>query len=347
MIAAGASTYYTMTPKPAGFRWYHTHTFAGRNLTKAQYGGLHGFLLIEPRNNPAPYDREVFLGLHDWRGQFLSSDDGYMNPVYDVATINGKMLGFGVPIKVKQGERVMMHILNSSPTEMHWISFSGHSFKVIALDGNVVPEQKSVAMLRLSPAERVSAIVEMNNPGVWILGEVRKHVQATGMGIVVEYANSTGKPAWRQPEELVWSYSMFAKPDNAAPSQAVKTMELIFDSKFQGHGNEELWRINGLPYPQNSAPEHATLLQSGERYRLVFRNKSMDDHPMHLHRHTFEVKRLEDGAGIAGLRKDVVLVPAGKAVEVEFIADNPGDTLFHCHQQDHMDRGFMMVFKYA
>ena len=218
MIAAGASTHYTMMPKPAGFRWYHTHTFAGKNLTKAQYGGLHGFLLIEPRDNPAPYDREVFLGLHDLHGQFLGSDDGYMNPVYDVTTINGKMLGFGNPIKVKQGERVMMHILNSSPTEVHWISFSGHSFKVVALDGNAVPQPKSVSMLRLPPAERVSATVEMNNPGVWVLGEVRKHVQATCMGIVLEYANSTGKPTWTQPEDLVWSYSVFANADTLRSS---------------------------------------------------------------------------------------------------------------------------------
>jgi len=43
----------------------------------------------------------------------------------------------------------------------------------------------------------------------------------------------------------------------------------------------------------------------------------------------------------------VVLVHAGGTVEVEFVADNPGKTLFHCHQQDHMDRGFMMVFNYA
>ncbi|SNS81863.1 Multicopper oxidase with three cupredoxin domains (includes cell division protein FtsP and spore coat protein CotA) [Granulicella rosea] len=347
MIAAGASTRYTMTPSPAGFRWYHTHTFAGKNLTRAQFGGLHGFLLVEPRDNPAPYDREVFLALHDWRGQFLGGDDGYMSPVYDVTTINGKMLGFGDPIKVKQGERVMMHILNSSPTETHWISLSGHSFKVIALDGNEVREPQTVTMLRLAPAERVSAIVEMNHPGVWILGEVRKHIQATGMGIVVEYANSTGKAVWTQPEELIWSYRMFAKADETVPGAAAKTLELVFDSRFQGHGNEELWRINGLPYPQNSTPEHSPLLRAGERYRLVLKNKSMDDHPMHLHRHTFEIRRLEDGAAIAGLRKDVVLVQAGKTVEVEFVADNPGDTLFHCHQQDHMDRGFMMVFKYA
>jgi len=88
-------------------------------------------------------------------------------------------------------------------------------------------------------------------------------------------------------------------------------------------------------------------LQVGERYRLLLKNKSVDDHPMHLHRHTFEVRRLEEGAEIAGLRKDVVLVHAGKAAEVEFVPDNPGDTLFHCDQQDHMDRGFMMVLKYA
>lgn len=347
MIAPGETTQYIMTPEPSGFRWYHTHTFAGKNLTKAQYGGLHGFLLIEPRDNPAPYDREVFLGLHDWRGQFLGSDDGYMNPVYDVTTINGKMLGSGDPVKVKQGQRVMMHILNSSPTEVHWISLSGHSFQVIALDGNAVPRPHSVPMLRLAPAERVSAIVEMNNPGVWILGEVRKHVQATGMGIVIEYENASGKPMWTQPKELVWDYRQFANVADAGAGSTAKTIELTFDSKFQGHGNEELWRINGLAYPQNSTPETSPLLHAGERYRLVMINKSMDDHPMHLHRHTFEVRRLEDGAEIAGLRKDVVLVHAGKTVEVEFVADNPGKTLFHCHQQDHMDRGFMMVFDYA
>jgi FtsP/CotA-like multicopper oxidase with cupredoxin domain len=347
MIEPGASTLYTMTPRPAGFRWYHTHTFAGKNLTKAQYSGLHGFLFIDPRENLAPYDREVFLALHDWNGQFLSSDDGYMNPVYEVSTINGKMLGFGDPVKVKQGERVMMHILNSSPTEVHWLSLSGHNFKVVALDGNPVPNPQIVSMLRLAPAERISAIVTMDRPGLWILGEVRKHIQASGMGIVIEYADATGKPNWTQPEELVWNYNQFAEPANNSTSQESKPIELVFDSKFQGHGNEELWRINGLGYPQNSTAANAPLLQAGQRYRLIMKNKSMDDHPMHLHRHTFEVRRFGDSPEIEGLHKDVVLVPSGQTVEVTFSADNPGKTLFHCHQQDHMDRGFMMVFNYA
>ena len=69
MIASGASARYTFTPEPAGFRWFHTHTFAGDNMRKGQYGGQHGFLLVEPRDNPARYDREVFLALHDWDGR--------------------------------------------------------------------------------------------------------------------------------------------------------------------------------------------------------------------------------------------------------------------------------------
>jgi FtsP/CotA-like multicopper oxidase with cupredoxin domain len=74
-------------------------------------------------------------------------------------------------------------------------------------------------------------------------------------------------------------------------------------------------------------------------------NRSADDHPIHLHRHTFEVTSLE-GRPMSGLRKDVVLVKANSTAEVDFTAFNPGATLFHCHQQSHQDFGFMMLFRY-
>jgi Multicopper oxidase len=51
---------------------------------------------------------------------------------------------------------------------------------------------------------------------------------------------------------------------------------------------------------------------------------------MHLHRHTFEVRQLEGHLEMYGLRKDVVLIRAKSIAEVEFVADNPGKTLFHC-----------------
>ena len=344
MIAPGATARYTLMPKPAGFRWFHTHTFAGKNLNKAQYTGQHGFLMIEPKDGTkAVADREIFLGLHDWGGYFSGSDDGFMNPVYEVSTINGKMLGFGDPLQVKAGERVLLHVLNSSPTEVHWIALAGHKFRVIALDGNAVAQPQTVEMLRLAPAERVSAEVEMNAPGVWVLGEVRKHVQAAGMGIVVEYAGAKGKPVWKQPEQLVWNYRQFADVHDGKLADDANRIELAFDAKFQGHGNEELWLINGKTYPKTEEP----VLKAGQLYRLVLKNLSMDDHPLHLHRHTFSVRRIDGSDGLSGIRKDVLLVPAKTTAEVEFVADNPGRTLFHCHQQDHMDRGFMMVFRYV
>jgi len=349
MVAPGASTRFMLTPRPAGFRWYHTHTFAGKDLAKAQYSGQHGFLLIEPRSDPGAYDREVFLALHDWNGHMDGGGDGFMMPVYDVTTINGKMLGFGDPIQVKPGERVLLHVLNSSPTEVHWIAFAGHSFQVVALDGNAVPRPQTVAMLRLAPAERVCALVEMNNPGVWVLGEVRRHVQAAGMGIVFEYANAGGKPKWDQPEELAWNYERFAMQTPAegarypVPEEAATGIALTFDAKFMGHGAEEQWLINGKSYPNTEEP----VLHAGQRYRLLLKNESADEHPVHLHRHTFEVKRIDGGPELTGLRKDVLLIPAQKTTEVEFTANHPGRTLLHCHQQDHMDRGFMMVFRYA
>jgi FtsP/CotA-like multicopper oxidase with cupredoxin domain len=347
-IAPGATSRYRMTPDPAGFRWFHTHTFAGKNLRKAQYGGQHGFLLIEPADNPGQYDQEIFLALHDWEGQDLPSEDGSMNPSYEVSTINGKMLGAGDPIKVRQGQRLLLHLLNSSPTDVHWIAFAGHRFQVIALDGNAVPKPLAVDQLRLAPAERISALVEMNSPGSWILGDVRKHVQAAGMGIVFEYEGvASSKPRWNQPDELLWNYHQFAV--TSTQDTVATPIPLTFTSKFRGHGSEEQWLINGKSYPQTEEP----VLEHGKRYRLILKNDSMDDHPLHLHRHRFEVRSVAPAAGkqavsnLSGILKDVLLVPTRTTAEVEFIADNPGLTLFHCHQQNHMDRGFMMVFRYA
>jgi len=181
MIAPGASLVYEFSPRPAGFRWFHTHTFAGGDFSKGQYTGQHGLLYVDPANEPGQFDAEFFLTLHDWQGQLLGSDDGSMNPSYDISTINGRTLGYGEPLQVRQKQRIKLQILNSSPTEIHWLSFAGHRFEVVALDGNPVPKPQLVSMLRLAPAERVTAFVTMDNPGVWILGEVRKHVQAAGM----------------------------------------------------------------------------------------------------------------------------------------------------------------------
>ena len=113
---------------------------------------------------------------------------------YELFCINGRMLGHGEPIRVKQGERVLFHVLNASATEIRSLALPGHVFTVVALDGNPVPTPADVPVLWLGTAERVSAMVEMNHPGVWIMGDLADDDRGHGMGIVVEYAGQRGKP---------------------------------------------------------------------------------------------------------------------------------------------------------
>ena len=88
------------------------------------------------------------------------------------------------------------------------------------------------------------------------------------------------------------------------------------------------------------------MVREGTRHRLILDNQSADDHPVHLHRHTFEVVRVGDRR-MAGVMKDVVVVPAWKQAAVDVPAVHPGLSLFHCHQQFHMDLGFMTMLRYA
>lgn len=341
MIAAAAQLRYQFTPQPAGFRWYHTHSFAGHNLKRGTYSGQFGCFYIEPKSEPGAYDQEVFLTLHDWNAYMSASGDSSMEAGYDYSTIDGRMLGFADPLRVREGQRVLLRLLNASASMIHWLALSGHELTVVAMDGNLVPSPAPVRAVRLGPAERIDVVVTMNQPGVWILGETRDQFRKVGMGIVVEYANQTGKPKWIEPPEMLWDYLPFATAQ--APSR--KPEEIIplrFESKFHGQGSFDSWTINGKSFPDTDIP----MLHEGGRYRLRMINHSTDDHPLHLHRHTFEVTSL-DGKPLSGLNKDVVVVPANTTAEVDFTAKNPGDTLFHCHNQTHMDFGFMMLFRYA
>jgi FtsP/CotA-like multicopper oxidase with cupredoxin domain len=332
---------YTFVPDPPGTRWYHSHLVAGKNFDRGTYTGQFGFLMVDAPGDPGRYDQELFLALHDWDGYITGGDDGFEMVGYKYASINGRLLGFDDPIRVREGQRVLMHVLNASASEAHWLAFPGHRFTVQALDGNPVPNPRSVDLLRLDPGERVDAIVEMNKPGVWVLGEPQDSFRKKGMGVVVEYAGREGAPQWTAAQPSRWDYREFGH-DAAAPSTLdgdVVRVPLVFRSVFRGHGDFEHWSINDKQYPRTDIVR----LTRGSRYRLVLDNQSTEDHPVHLHRHTFELTKFV-GSATAGVRKDVVTVPAHGVVEADFVAGALGKTLFHCHLQDHMDAGFMMLF---
>jgi FtsP/CotA-like multicopper oxidase with cupredoxin domain len=368
----------SFTPGPSGLRFYHTHNRAGANLAEGQYGGEVGPVYIEPRENPGAYDREVFLVLKEFEPRFSRGGDmaqDFLYPSthdkvleetgeramkaslakgmpkgyeveYEAFTINGRMLGHGEPVRVKQGERVLFHILNGSATEIRSLALPGHSFRVIALDGNAVPNPATVPVLWVGTAERISAIVEMNHPGVWVLGDLDDEDRKRGMGIVVEYSGRSGKREWLSPAKTKWDYGQFAKA-GATAGAPDQTFEMTFAKDNAAEEGFNRWTINGVAYPTDqmmAAPSFH--LHEGKRYRIRMRNASDDIHPIHLHRHSFELTRIA-GQPTSGVMKDVVMVGGYQVAEIDFVANNPGLTLFHCHQQLHMDFGFMTLFDYV
>jgi FtsP/CotA-like multicopper oxidase with cupredoxin domain len=102
---------------------------------------------------------------------------------YQLFSINGRMLGHGEPIRVKPGERVLFHVLNGSATESRSLALPGHTFRVVSLDGNPGLRLAEVPVLWLGTARRVSAIVQMNHPGVWVMGDLSDDDRGHGMGI--------------------------------------------------------------------------------------------------------------------------------------------------------------------
>lgn len=360
----------SFVPGPAGYRFYHTHVVPRDDLSRGQYSGLVGPVYIEPKQNPGRYDQEIFLTLKEFepafsRGGDMASDflagdedpdlkqkgESAMNASlnrgdphgfevgYGAFAVNGRMLGHGDPIRVQTGQRVLLHVLNGSATETRSLALPGHAFEVIALDGNPVPNPATVPVLWLGAAERISAVVTMTNPGVWVLGDLSDDDRGHGMGIVVEYAGQNGDPRWVPPPAFTWDYRLFAPPGAAPGTPPDHTIDLLIEKRNAADKGFNVWTFNGTPFSMDGPMFGLTL---NKRYRLRFRNATDDMHPMHLHRHTFEITRFA-GTPTGGVRKDVAMLGGYQTMEVDFVADQPGLSLLHCHQQIHMDYGLMAL----
>lgn len=357
VVPAHGRLRYRMTPEAAGSRYVHSHAMAMNDLTRGVYSGQFGHVYVEPKKDPGRYDQEIFLATHEWEPFFIDSDDDQMagstekfgetdwgtsmvEVGYRMRSINGKALGHGEPIRVREGQRVLFHIVNASATENLELGLPGHEFLVIALDGNPVPRPQRVGTLELGAGERVDAVVEMRNPGIWILGSTDDDVRGSGLGVLVEYAGRSGPATSIKTQGTAWDYTLFGSNDT--PIEPAEVIPMVIERVPADANGFESWTINGKRYDQSQP----TKLERNVRYRLVFDNRTADAHPLHLHRNTFELTRV-NGKRTSGVRKDVVLDKGFETVEVELTPHQKGLTLFHCHQQLHMDHGFKWLFEVA
>jgi len=180
----------------------------------------------------------------------------------------------------------------------------------------------------------------MNRPGVWALGATADADRNAGLGIIVEYENQKGQPQFLRPTNRIWDYTVFGRP--TAPAAPPEMIDMIFEKVPGGVHGFNHWTINSKEFPH----EDEFVLRPGSKYRIFFRNRTDDDHPLHIHRHLFEIVEI-NGKPTGGVMKDTVVVPSFGRVAVDLMADQPGLTLFHCHNQMHMDFGFKALFRYS
>jgi FtsP/CotA-like multicopper oxidase with cupredoxin domain len=362
---------YSVRPRQSGVRWVHSHAMSGMgDLRSATYSGQFAFVYVEPAENRGRYDKEIFLATHEWGPSLIWQKDeddpnnnatarlsglpetvvnsGNYEVKYDIGSINGKAFGAGEPLRVKYGQRVLFHFLNASATESIRLSLAGHQFLVVALDGNAVPIPGKAEVIQLGSGERVDAMVEMNNPGVWILGAVGEEDRVTRrVAIVVEYAGRSGPARWvAPPQETRWNYYPFGNPGPAFGKPALietsgSFVPLTIARRRPGPDGMEKWTINGETFNPGAPPRQ---LRRGEAHHLVFENRTDEDHPLHLHRYSFEVETL-NGRPLSGVIKDTVVLRARQRMQVRLTPMEPGLALFHCHNQMHMNNGFKTLFE--
>ncbi|MDQ3256694.1 MAG: multicopper oxidase domain-containing protein [Acidobacteriota bacterium] len=264
---------------------------------------------------------------------------------YDTFLINGRAPEAAPEFETKRGERVRLRLINPSGSTMFRVAIGGHKMTVTHADGLAV-RPVEVDALEISMGERYDVIVSADNPGVWGSSPSPRMSRSAARALL-RYADARGTrvpPPNIIPEELkgrLLRYDQLVALEESS-AQSSREPDRRIEMTLGGQMLPYEWKINGKLYP-DAEPFG---VRAGERVRVSMVNDSLMRHPMHLHGHSFRL--LTGNTKGAPLLKDTAFIEPNKGMlEFEFIADNPGDWLFHCHHAYHMEAGMARVFKYV
>jgi FtsP/CotA-like multicopper oxidase with cupredoxin domain len=333
---------------------YHSHQ--GLQVDR----GLFGSLVIEESTPHIQWDREYTVILDDFLpseprlsgvgtrgpmggmrrgmgGMGRSGGMGMMGietPPYTGFLVNGR-LPSGAPVfEVSRGDRARLRLINPSGTTTFRVTIAGHQMMVSHTDGRPI-RPVFVDSLIIGTGERYDVIVNANNPGVWALIATPLEVNAEPARAVIRYkevraSNTEAQLPDRRGRDLRLDDLISVESAGSG-----KTVDRTMDFVLSGGMMSSAWTMNGQAYP---AADPLSVRQ-GERVRVRLTNHSMMIHPMHLHGHFFRV-----GQAV----KDTVIVPPFMGrVDFDFLADNPGNWFFHCHNVYHMVSGMARVVRYV
>ena len=106
----------------------------------------------------------------------------------------------------------------------------------------------------------------------------------------------------------------------------------------------KMWLINGVA-ATGHVMDPLVILEKNRTYVLDMQNDTAWHHPIHLHGHSFRVVSRNGNATEHREWQDTVLMSPRERVEIAFVADNPGDWMFHCHILEHQAAGMMGVIR--
>ncbi|WP_188453350.1 multicopper oxidase family protein [Virgibacillus oceani] len=369
-IVPGKTYTYEFVANTPGTYWYHSHQNGVEQIDK----GLYGTFIVEPKKG-VNVDRDYTLVLDEWEsgneghgmdmeGMDMGDMDNMANhsesegssmmghdmSSYDIFTINGKTYKENKPLIVKKGDKVKLRFVNAGYM-VHKIHIPV-DYKVTHVDGQKVnnPEIQKGSVLEVAPGERYDIKFIADGSGDFTIDCHGEMDAAKDMKIDVVYKEGNGKKIEHsQPSTKVDLTTL------GEDAEAQFTLEDEFDVEYtmdlgtkMDMSNEDMgmaWTINGETYP-NVPP---LKIDKGDKVKVTLTNNSMDEstHPMHLHGHFFQVLS-KNGQPLEGspIIKDTLNVKPGETYEVAFIADNPGNWLFHCHDLHHASSGMVMLVKY-
>lgn len=275
------------------------------------------------------------------------SEAEMMPLMYTIFTANGRSGAAIEPLKVKQGEKVRIRLVNAGYMS-HQLHLQGQDFKIVSTDGQPINNPPSVngQLLNIAPGERYDIEFEANNPGNWLLEEHSTNPGAKGLKIPIAYEGFDGEAAKADNDEL--PLLDITKYGEAAQSRFTLDqkydVEYTMDLNTETKDGEMAFTINGKTFPDTEPIN----VKTGDLVKVKLVNKSPEDiHPMHLHGMFFQVLS-KNGVPVSGspLVKDTLNVLPGEEYEIAFLADNPGNWLFHCHDLGHAAAGMVTQVKY-
>jgi FtsP/CotA-like multicopper oxidase with cupredoxin domain len=361
-IAPGKSFVYEFDCRDAGTFFYHPH-----QRSFAQVGrGLYGALVVE-EPVPAAVDRDLTWALGDWRllkDASISDDFGNMHDVShngrigNTVTVNGRI---HESFDVRAGERIRLRLINGANARIFGLEFEGHEPQVIALDGHpVAPHAPENGRVVLGPGMRTDLLLDLTGgPGRRFRVVDRFYRGLEYRLLDLAYGEEPPLRDLGDQPPLRLADNPLAEPDVSKAGRHEVTlgggmmggmMSAMMDGKRVDMRtlmhNGLVWAINGVA-AKGHVHDPLLVLEHNRSYVLELVNDTAWHHPMHLHGHTFRVISRNRRPTPHREWQDTVLLAPRERAEIAFVADNPGDWMFHCHILEHQAGGMMGVVRVA